>query len=272
MNQKRTDHDVVLQRIKKQDFLSFLETAKQFKVIDIDSLYKAYCEGNSNLPPLYERWENSVNDKTFDYSVYDDDAYLNEAFYCWKKYARTYILLLKKYITLDYCEMNVDNIYSVVDLGCGCGYSTIALKSVFKKAKIVGTNLKGTLQYKIDEDVCGQFEDCSMVDESETLNLGKVDVVFASEFFEHLQSPKELLDGLIKEYQPKYFIVANTFTKMSLGHFDSYRWNGVEMSGREVSKKFNDYLRANGYVDLETRFFNHRPKIWKKVGEEDALF
>lgn len=272
MNQKRIDHEIVLQRIKKHDFLYFLNCAKQFKSIDADSIYKAYCEGNSNLPPLYERWEKSVENNAFDFSVYDDDAYLNEAFYCWKKYARTYILLLKKYVYSKSCEMNVDDVQSVIDLGCGCGYSTVALKSVFNNAKIVGTNLKNTLQYKIDEEICRQFEDCSMIDESDTLNLGRVDVVFASEFFEHLQSPKELLSALIGVYQPKYFIIANTFTKMSLGHFNSYIWDEDEMSGKEVSRKFNDYLRASGYVDLDTGFFNHRPKIWKKVGTEDALF
>ena len=61
----------------------------------------------------------------------------------------------------------------------------------------------------------------------------------------------------------QYFIFANTFGQMSLGHFNSYFDNGNEYAGKQVSRKFNNTLRENGYTKVETNFFNHRPSIFK---------
>ena len=270
MNQRKID--LILSKVRKEDFLEMLHLAKSYKDIDVDSLYKAYCEHNSNLPSLYERWEDSVKRGNPDFSVYGDDAYLNESFTCWKLYAREYIKSIKSYLTKSDCEIDVDEIHTIVDLGCGCGYSVVALKSVFPNARVIGTNLKGTLQFELDKRMCEDVEGCSIVDESETLGLGSVDFVFASEFFEHLDNPTSLLENLIKVYNPRYFVIANTFTKMSLGHFEKYHWDDSIFEGRVVTYLFNDYLRSKNYKSLNTGFFNNRPRVWKLMEKNDALF
>lgn len=119
------------------------------------------------------------------------------------------------------------------------------------------------MQYAINVHVTDNIDDIHIYDENEAFSLNNVDMVFASEFFEHLTNPIEYLTKLIKTYRPKYFVFANTFGQMALGHFNSYFDDGCEYVGKQVSRRFNKVLRENGYVKVETGFFNHRPSIFK---------
>jgi hypothetical protein len=89
------------------------------------------------------------------------------------------------------------------------------------------------------------------------------DMIFASEYFEHIINPISHLLELIK-LQPKYFIVANTFGQRAVGHFDYYQLDGSMVSGKEISKVFNNTLRKSGYEKVETTLWNNRPMYWKK--------
>lgn len=252
-----TEADEIFTKTKKSSFNELVELANGFKPLTVE-------QASDGWPALYDRWEKSVENGSPDYSVYGDDSYLYESFNCWKYYASRYVRLLQRYLSNKDCELDVEKIKHIVDLGCGCGYSTVALKSVFPKATVVGTNLPGTMQYYIDEKVCEGVEGCYMQDENDDFQFD-VDLVFASEFFEHLTHPIDLLDKLVSKYKPNYFVIANTFTKMSLGHFNSYVYNGLKYSGIEMSRLFNKRLRHYGYVPVNTGFFNNRPRIWKYV-------
>lgn len=255
----------IFDKIKKEDFKQLLEIANQYQSLPVEDLYQSYTSGNEELIALHKKWEQSVINGNPDYSVYGNDAYINEAFICWKEYSRRYLLLLRKYLGREDCEINKEKVKSILDLGCGCGFSTIGLKAIFPDATISATNLKGTLQHSIDIHVTDNIDDINIYDENDAFNLDCVDMVFASEFFEHLTNPIEYLTKLIKTYHPKYFVFANTFGQMALGHFDYYIDNGCKYVGRQVSRKFNDALRENGYKKIETGFFNHRPSIFKLI-------
>lgn len=255
----------IFSKIKKEDFRQLLEVANQFESLPVEELYQEYINGSKNLIPMRQKWEESIINGKPDYSLYGDNAYMNEVFICWREYSRRYLMLLQKYLKREDCEIDEKDVRSVLDLGCGCGYSTIGLKALFPQAIVSATNLKGTLQHSINVYVTDNIEGINIYDENDTFNLGKIDMVFASEFFEHLTSPIDYLEKLIKTYRPKYFIFANTFSQMALGHFYSYLYNGCEYVGKQVSKKFNNTLKENGYVKVETGFFNHRPSIYKLI-------
>lgn len=254
----------IFSKIKKPDFIELLNLAHTYdNSLDVDKLFNDYCSGHTELLNVYDLWKKSVSTGAPDFSLYGRDVYMNEAFNCWKLYSRRYLMLLQKYMTRSDCEINPDSVHTVLDLGCGCGYTTIGLSSIFPQAHIYGTNLSGTLQYKIAEDICRDFPNCIICDESHNADLPESpDLVFASEFFEHLNEPLVLLKDLIDKYSPKYFVFANTFTQMSLGHFEHYVYNGKKFTGQHMSHLFNDMLRAYGYMKADTNFYNNRPNIF----------
>ena len=69
---------------------------------------------------------------------------------------------------------------------------------------------------------------------------------------------------LINKFHPKYIVCANTFTNMAIGHFYTYKYANREYVGKQMSKVFNDTVKNLGYVEMETNFWNHRPKVFKK--------
>lgn len=253
----------IFEKISRQDFKELLIAADEIQSLPVEELYNDYLAGNSIIKECISKWEASLDTGKPAYELYNHNCYMNESFVCWKTYARRYLLLLKKYLTKPNCDLDISDVKTVLDLGCGCGYSTVGLKAIFPKAQIKATNLKDTLQWKLDLAVTNGTPDIEMRDENETFNLESVDLVFASEFFEHLTNPIEYLRKLINTYHPKYIIFANTFTQMSLGHFRSYFDGTEELKGVQVSNRFGKVLRDNNYVKLSTHFFNNRPYIYK---------
>lgn len=260
------DASDILKFISKDHFYNFLLLAKSLKCsIDVDNLYNEYINNNKCLDALQERWEKSLEDENGpDFSVYGEDEYLNESFRCWKNYARRYVQNVKKYCDREDSFINKDEIKCVVDLGCGNAFSTIALADIFKNAVVYGTNVKDTISYDMCEIITSKIDRCKIIDETHNDSLPNTpDIVFASEFFEHITNPIDLLDKIVNKYKPKYFIFANTFTQMSIGHFNEYYdMSGNKHCGKSISKEFNNYLRRNGYVKVDTGFFNSRPQIF----------
>lgn len=254
----------IFNQIHKSDFENLVSLATQYEDIPVEQILHWYEADNDILNELRERWVKSLSDVMPDYSVYSHPAYLNESFLCWKKYARRYVKLLQKYLTSSDCVIDKSKVHTILDLGCGCAYSTLGLKAIFEDAKVVGTNLKGTLQFKIDDGVVENIDGCRIINEDDTLSLTSVDMVFASEFFEHLTEPIALLASLIETYSPEYFVFANTFTQMSIGHFYNYFYDGKSYTGKEMSRLFGKYLRKHGYERVKTGFFNGRPQIYYK--------
>jgi hypothetical protein len=196
---------------------------------------------------LEKQWYESLENNNPDYSVYDNWYYLSETWACWKIYSRQYIKLCGKLPIKDW------NIKSGVDLGNGLGLSTIALKEMFD-CDFYGTNIKDSMQWKINQFLGNTVE--------KNILLKKTDLVFASEFFEHLYDPISYLLFVIDNCDPKYFIIANAFSAKSVGHFDMY---ANDITNKKMGRKFNNVLRSKGYESVKTKFWNNRPNVWKKI-------
>ena len=208
----------------------------------------------TRLQALEARWYASLRKGKPDYSVYDGEGYMEEALKCWKLYSRKYIRSLT--------TLKLPGIFRVVDLGCGCGWSTRALEEAFGGATVTGTNREGSDQYRYCKAhgirVVGSIE----------LIKGKVDLVFASEYFEHFERPIEHVTDIVTRLKPRYLVVANSFGTRATGHFLAYRHGAEVIDGKAMGRRFNARLREMFYTRRETGFWNNRPAVWEMTGEK----
>jgi SAM-dependent methyltransferase len=223
---------------------------------------------------LESRWYMSLKEGAPDYSVYDDEFFVGDIWACWTVYSRKYLRMMKssfnnmlgRNLTEDFLGVR-----SIVDLGCGIGYTTAALKELFPAAAVYGTQLQNTFQYKVATEIGlkRQFDVYPQV-------MSQTDVIFASEYFEHFQRPIEHLLKVIQICQPKHFIIANSFGARSIGHFDIYlderrihvdkveQLCDISLTNIRIGRDFNAVLRNNGYTQLKTGFWNNRPAVWTR--------
>lgn len=255
----------VFDKIKNEDFKELVLIAKKYKKeLNAKHLYKQWLVGSPNVEALINKWLLSLENNSPDFSIYCDDAYLNDVFACWKNFSRKNLILIKRYFE----NKNKQKIKYVLDMGCGIGYTTLALSEIFPEAIIYGENLKDTLQYSVMKEVSANNKNIKIVDEKSFLTkVPKVDILICFEFFEHLQEPIDMMITLLEKYMPKYFIFANSFTTLhAAGHFSVYYYNGEEYTGKEISRLFNKIAKEKfGYVEVKTGFWNNRPKIYKKL-------
>lgn len=192
--------------------------------------------------------------------MYDADLYACNTWACWMVYSRRYLLALIKLLNLGLLDRTT--VRSVADVGCGFGHTTAALKEIFPDARVFGTNLPDTAQFRIAEEQ-GKLHGFEMVPDVSRVD-GDVDLVFASEYFEHIFRPIEHLAGILRK-RPTIFMVASAFGTKSIGHFPSYAIGKQIVPGNLVGRKFNDFLRAHGYERLATPksgFWNNRPAVY----------
>ena len=278
---KRTD------LIKKENLKEFLESFNKELKIDIDSYYKLglesikYYKGSPSIRESFRKrqnleikWYESLEKKEPWYDVYNQLDILPDIWACWVLYSRKYLVTIcsdkslatkdhhgnwynKKSIVEDMGEIN-----SIVDVGCGIGYTTVALQEIFPKAKVYGTQVEGTYQF----DVCTKTvanTDISIVPNVLSIE-GDVDLVFASEYFEHFERPIEHLTEILKK-KPKCLIIANAFNSISIGHFNIYKHKDQEFNPVQISRMFNATLKIEGYKLVKTKCWNNRPAYWKKI-------
>ena len=253
----------VLDLIKLNDFESFLKDFQDFdnsEKLPITEILEDVKLENKCLADKYTKvWYDSIKENYDNpaYWIYGEPLYLGEVLFCWKKYSRMYVKMLKK--------LELKNINKILDLGCGIGFTTVALSEQYN-CDVFGTNIPNTLQYKINEFVVKKYgsDKCHIVD-SNLGAPGKFDLIFASEFFEHITNPVELLEDILKTYKPNYFVFANSFKPKNIGHFNSYYYNNVLMDSISTSRLFSKTLKKFGYKKVETGFYNGRPAVWEKV-------
>jgi SAM-dependent methyltransferase len=255
----------------------YLGTVGRFRRFDVEQSYALalaairYYGGNADVrdelragQALEDRWYASLKAGQPDYSVYDDDFFIGDIWACWVVYSRKYMRMLKKLAPM----LDVE---SIADLGCGIGYTTVALKELFPKADVHGTQIEGTFQFSVAQEVGSGLT---------TIRpelRGPVDLIFASEYFEHFERPIEHLLDVVRIGKPKYFVIANSFGAHSIGHFDTYidrrrvyvdeveQLHDVSMLNTHVGRDFNAILRNSGYELVETGFWNSRPTVWRRV-------
>ena len=152
---------------------------------------------------------------------------------------------------------DIGAIRSVVDVGCGIGYSTLAIKEMFQKANVYGTNIEGTKQW----DLCKKLGIDLRADIKE---IGKTDLVVAFEYFEHFEDPVQHLKQIVEILQPKYFLIASSFGTISIGHFVLQKYNNKKVASKGFGRIFNQELRKMGYKQQETNIYNRKPSYWKR--------
>jgi SAM-dependent methyltransferase len=233
-----------------------------------------YYNGLSNTSITIEmenKWYNELSTGIADYSIYDNDYYFVDLWCCWKMYSRNYIKILNsngtliKYFTnKSIVELLSNNSKTIIDLGCGLGYSTAGLKELFPKCDVFGFNIKDTKQYKFCEFMSKKYQ-FNMI--SYYNNIGNIDIIFASEYFEHFERPIEHLEDLILSLKPKHIIIANSFNTKSIGHFINYKHHNEIINQKDISRKFNKSVLSFGYEKIKTKIFNNKPNIYSIKNE-----
>lgn len=266
----------VLDRVTGSDCREYLRIAQLLRPsLDVDALFQRaqaatryYRSGSSDRvllraqQSLEARWYDSLTHGEPDYSVYDDEFFISDLWACWVVYSRNHLralcsphVLRRNGRTLR--QLFTPRVQTIGDLGCGFGYTTAGLKELFPRADVYGTNLQGTLQFEIAAQI-GKNEQFGVSEHARPAT----DLILASEFFEHLESPIDYLEQIISTAKPKVFILANSFRAVSIGHFPHYKHQDALIANTRISRLFNKMLRTNGYVMLRTRFWNNRPTIW----------
>lgn len=148
--------------LEKYDFEGFLEFVKTLKPdLQKDLILEDIHKNNEILHSKYNPiWYESIKDNFENpaYWIYGEDLYLSEVLVCWKRYSKKYINLLKKYH--DNNNQYFGNVKRILDVGCGIGFSTLYFSKLFPDAEVVGTNLKDTLQWKINEKLFEGTKKC----------------------------------------------------------------------------------------------------------------
>lgn len=253
------DFDYIKGDIKHLLNIFLNEYCKLFNINKDKSL--KYIKSNKIFNKLTEKWYDleSINLNEA-YKVYSHKYYFTDMFNCYKYYSKRYINILynKPINGITFVNQYKNEINGILDIGCGCGFTCLHLKQVFKGSKVYGVNLPNTNQYNFCKTL--NFELCS---DYNNIN-SKIDLIFASEFFEHIKKPIELIDNLIKKFNPKFIITANAFNTRSIGHFSNYIVNGKVISQKKISRMFNKFVKDSGYIKLKTNYYNSRPYIWIK--------
>jgi SAM-dependent methyltransferase len=264
----------ILDKYRDADLREFAQLCKQVVRVDEQNIFRAGIEAvkyyrnplqptRASILQQQNRWLKSLRQGKPDYSLYNHPLILPDLWACWVVYSRKYLLALKSPKSLGghSIRQDVGKIRSVVDVGCGIGYSTAGLKYLFPKAEVFGTNLADTCQFEIATLIGGAY-DFSV--KENVAEVGRVDLVFASEYFEHFPRPIEHLLEILRTCQPKFLIIANAFAAVSLGHFPYYQDDGNSFAGKLMGRRFNKALRDRGFRNVDTNCWNQRPAYWRR--------
>lgn len=274
----------MLTKISKNDLKDFIKDWSELADIDTDRAFNIAIETikmidrnkeyfpvsplmPAKLKPLLNletRWYQSLENGNPDYTIYDDQYILSDIWACWVRYSRAYLTsinseksLFGKSIISDMSDIKV-----VADLGNGFGYTTATLKQFFPDAKVYGTNFKNGIQWKLASKNAERY-DFKMAETVDEIDES-IDLIFASEYMEHIEKPVDHLVEIVTKKKPRYFIFANSFGTRSIGHFNSYICNNKIIEGKSVSRFFNTTLRSMGYENIKTKCWNNKPTYWKR--------
>jgi SAM-dependent methyltransferase len=250
-----------LDMIGKNDLKATVEVAKEFIDFDEAAVYETVWDeflsakekrprGPSNrLRPLLARWIRSREFGSPDFGVYSDPYYLCDLWVCWKVYSRDTIRVIaqQKVLPPGGLISHFGDVQTVVDLGCGLGYTTGALSELFPAAKVYGTNLETSWQFSFAKKVL-QGTNAEVIPSAS--GLSRIDLVVASEYFEHFERPVEHLHRVLETGNPRHILFANAFAAESIGHFKRYKYGGKTMDAGEISRLFYKMLHRHGFREV----------------------
>jgi SAM-dependent methyltransferase len=249
---------------------NFLEDYQKFNKIDYEYAKQLISLGfklQANAPYqkfLVDEWYASLEADKPNFDLYDHQYYFVDLWICWKEYSRNYLKAIPKRNSLD-AETSIysylKDIRTVADLGCGLGLTSAGLKQIFKNARVVGTNIKDTKQYAFCEFMSKKYD---FEIEPHYSRLPKLDLLFASEYYEHIYDCLDEIDVILKTKAPRYLYIASSFNTVSYGHFRKYKTlnSDAQVDQKKISKIFNNTLKLNGYRKIKTKLWNNRPALW----------
>ena len=153
----------------------------------------------------------------------------------------------------------------ILDVGCGSGMSTLALKNRFPEAEITGVDLSGAMlenARKLLPDVQWIQRDCS-----ESLeDLGQFDLVFSNAFLQWLPDQENFIKNI------RNCIKENGMLAMQIPNFENMRMAGII---REAAKDFDTngsiFINMNNtcynyplttYYDMMCRYYSY-VEVWQ---------
>jgi SAM-dependent methyltransferase len=213
---------------------------------------------------LEVKWYQSLTTGKPAWDVYLTDYYLAELWACWPVYSRKYLSIIQKRNSLIDRSI-VDDLRGtkrVLDLGCGLGYTSSSLAGIFPQAEVYATEMQGSNQWRFAK-MMSEIYGFTVIESAKNLDSG-IDLVFASEYFEHHPQPIDHLREVLRCANPSAMLIANAFGTKAIGHFDFYQVNGESIDGKQTSKLFNAELRRHGFQKIKTKLWNSRPAYWKR--------
>ena len=280
-----------LDKIGKKDLLEFTDIFAEVCEFDKEWFVeealqaKAYYGSSKVLrknlysfQKLETQWYHSLENNNPDYSLYSSIDIIPDLWACWVVYSRAYLKAItsekslgekdenNNWVKLKSIKDDIGSAKSIVDVGCGIGYTTMTLKELFPDASVFGTNMKGSPQYALNELLSHSLTRGFYLRENISLiSARNVDVIFASEYFEHFQKPIDHLMEMITHLNPRTMLIANAFGTQSMGHFNTYIYNSQNYTGKQISRIFNKTMKEFGYSKIKTNCWNNRPNYWKKA-------
>lgn len=276
--------DTYLDKISKKDLMEFLTLYRRVAEFDVDDYYEKaldivkYYDGKAKSNDIINRletdWYRSLRERGMpEYRIYDAKIFVLDLWACWKLYSRQYI----RNMVTSKNEINGERIYdyfnrrvkNVVDVGCGIGYTSVALSQVFN-CGVYATNIRDGVQWKFCKLLFKDHRRIGIADNIKKVATHikkydrKIDMVFASEYFEHFADPIDHATIIVNSVKPKFIVMANTFGPDAIGHFDTYPVGDKKVEGRLFGTHFNNHLRSMDYEALETGFYNNRPYVFKR--------
>lgn len=267
----------ILKQLTGQQIQYFLTRCKKIGISesDLSTIYSIaktsikYYMGSKTIRQQMHEWqdlenkwyESLINNNPW-YGVYGENYYIADLWACWVVYSRKYLLSLFSDNSLFNHSVisELQGINSIIDLGCGIGLTTSAFKEIFPNSVVYGTNILDTPQADFALEMSKEYNWNLCYDIDQVGN--QVDLIFASEYFEHFYSPMDHLRNILSTLRPKYLLIANSFGTYSIGHFDNYLVDGNLLNGKETSKLFNKEMKKLGYINVKTKLWNNRPSYW----------
>lgn len=228
----------------------------------------------SDLQPIVdmtEQWETGLELEALApaYEVYNNPYYFAELWLCWQRYSKRTLKEMVLPKMQDGTSMidrvtRMGKIHSVLDLGCGMGYTTAVLRKLFPNAIVHGTNVCPSKQFEFADRLSIHHDFKVMTNDYAMPQT--YDLVFASEYFEHIYDPISHLKHVLTKTLPRYVICANTFGPMAIGHFDYYMHEHQRRPAKEMSRHFKNLMEEYGYTKEKTKCWNGRPSLYVARG------